>query len=117
MKTVLTNTSGQRIEYEEEVKQLENFVTGISYSDDIDSDDMIEKITTAATSNINNIDLNTKLNREQRRKVSKKIGKKGRNEIDIVTDTVRKLNYIDLIQKLRKLNQEKEKEENETTKN
>ena len=51
-----------------------------------------------------------KLNRKQRRKLAKKVGKKGRQSTDTITDTVKKLNYIDLIEKLRVLNEKKEKE-------
>lgn len=52
------------------------------------------------------------MNRAQRRAVAKRAGKKGRKQIDVVTDTATKLNYIELIQKLRELNKKKE-EENE----
>ena len=55
------------------------------------------------------------LNREQRRKLKKKMGTKNyeafiaeqQDETAIVSETAEKLNYIDLIQKLRKLNEEK----------
>ena len=64
------------------------------------------------------------LNRAQRRALKKKMGAKKYAEMvaesgDVVSavgETAKKLNYIDLIQKLRKLNAEKENEENgETT--
>ena len=51
-----------------------------------------------------------KLNRKQRRKLAKKAGKKGRQSTATVADTVKKLNYIDLIEKLRILNEKKEQE-------
>ena len=51
-----------------------------------------------------------KLNRKQRRKLAKKGGKKGRQQLESVADTAKKLNYIDLIEKLRILNEKKEKE-------
>lgn len=52
-----------------------------------------------------------KLNRAQRRALKKKQGKKQiANEIEVVTNTAQKLNYIDLIQQLRELNKIKEKE-------
>lgn len=51
-----------------------------------------------------------KLNRAQRRKLAKKGGKKGRQQLDSITDTAKKLNYIDLIEKLRILNEKKERE-------
>lgn len=58
------------------------------------------------------------LNRAQRRALKKKLGAKKYaemlaqegNEIAAVSETAKKLNYINLIQKLRKLNEEKEKE-------
>ena len=57
------------------------------------------------------------MNRAQRRALKKKLGAKkyaemvgdSGNTIEAVTETATKLNYIDLIQKLRKLNEEKEK--------
>ena len=64
------------------------------------------------------------MNRAQRRALKKKVGAKKYAEMvtengDIVTavsETAKKLNYIDLIQKLRALNAKKENEENgETT--
>lgn len=62
------------------------------------------------------------LNRAQRRALKKKYGAKkyaemigdSGNVVEAVTDTAKKLNYVDLIQKLRKLNEEK-KENGETT--
>ena len=53
------------------------------------------------------------LNRKQKRKLMKKAGKQGRNQFNTISDTSTKLGYIDLIQKLRKLNEQKEKEEND----
>ena len=63
------------------------------------------------------------MNRAQRRALKKKLGTKkyaemvGENGdvVEAVTETAKKLNYIDLIQKLRKLNEEKENENGETT--
>lgn len=57
------------------------------------------------------------MNRAQRRALKKKVGAKKYAEmlaenndvIGAVSETAKKLNYIDLIQKLRKLNEEKEK--------
>ena len=57
------------------------------------------------------------MNRAQRRALKKKVGAKKYTKIvadtgDVVgavSETAKKLNYIDLIQKLRKLNEEKEK--------
>lgn len=58
---------------------------------------------------------NIKLNRAQRRALQKKLGKKNLNDAEVISDTAQKLNYIDLIQRLKKLNEEKENEENEAT--
>ena len=63
------------------------------------------------------------LNRAQRRALKKKYGAKKYAEmmgdsggvVETVTETAKKLNYIDLIQKLRKLNEKKENEENGET--
>ena len=64
------------------------------------------------------------MNRAQRRALKKKVGAKKYAEmvaesgdvVGAVSETAKKLNYIDLIQKLRKLNEEKEIEKNgETT--
>lgn len=60
------------------------------------------------------------LNRKQRRALKKKVGAKkyaemiaeSGNEVAAISETATKLNYISLIQKLRKLNEEKEKENN-----
>lgn len=65
------------------------------------------------------------LNRAQRRALKKKVGSKKYNEmvsntgdvVSAVSETAKKLNYIDLIQKLRKLNEEKEKNGETTTEN
>ena len=55
------------------------------------------------------------MNRAQRRALKKKVGAKKYAEmvangdvVEAVSETAKKLNYIDLIQKLRKLNEEKE---------
>ena len=58
------------------------------------------------------------MNRAQRRALKKKVGAKKYAEmvaesgdvVSAVSETAKKLNYIDLIQKLKKLNEEKEKE-------
>ena len=61
------------------------------------------------------------MNRAQKRALKKKVGAKKYAEmmaqsgdvIEAVNETAKKLNYVDLIQKLRKLNEEKEKENKE----
>ena len=63
------------------------------------------------------------MNRAQRRALKKRMGAKkyaqvqaeNGDVISAVTDTAAKLSYIDLIQKLRKLNEEKEKNGETTT--
>lgn len=63
------------------------------------------------------------MNRAQRRALKKKVGAKKYAEmaagngdvVEAVSETAKKLNYIDLIQKLRKLNEEKEQEKNGKT--
>ena len=63
------------------------------------------------------------MNRAQRRALKKKLGSKKYAEmiaesgdtVGAVSETAKKLNYIDLIQKLRALNEKKEKEKNEAT--
>ena len=51
-----------------------------------------------------------KLNRAQRRALAKKTKNKSLTAAPTIVDTAEKLNYIDLIQKLRELNAKKEKE-------
>ena len=61
------------------------------------------------------IDEGTKMNRAQRRALMKKVGKQGKGQIDLVSDTAKKLAYIELIQNLRKLNENKNGDENNGT--
>ena len=56
-------------------------------------------------------------NRAERRRLAKKLGKKGRANIGTVSETAKKLSYINLIQDLRELNNKKENNENEATEN
>ncbi len=59
---------------------------------------------------------NFKLNRKQRRALAKKQKNKNlKNEAEVITETAKKINYIDLIQRLRKLNEIKENENYEGT--
>ena len=53
------------------------------------------------------------MNRAQRRAAARKKGKKKKGNIKDVAEAVTKINYIDLIQKLRALNKKREEEENE----
>lgn len=76
----------------------------------MNDDKDLDAIVDAATS-----DIKTKSrprNRAERRALAKKMGKKGRAQMDLITETAEKLNYIDLIQRLRELNAKKEMENN-----
>jgi hypothetical protein len=78
-------------------------------------DEIMKKITDFTVTKING---GVKLNRAQRRALAKKNkGNKAKvaqkSQIDEINETATKLNYIDLIQKLRKLNEEKAKENEE----
>ena len=78
-------------------------------------DEIMKKITDFTVTKING---GVKLNRAQRRALAKKNkGNKAqaaqKSPIDEINETATKLNYIDLIQKLRKLNEEKAKENEE----
>lgn len=72
----------------------------------------IDEVTNAVTSTI---DKNSQIvrphNRAERRALAKKLGKKGREQFGTISETARKLNYIDLIQKLRDMNKENENED------
>lgn len=49
-------------------------------------------------------------NRAQRRAFAKKLGKSGRAKMGTISETAKKLNYINLIEQLRELNEKKENE-------
>lgn len=77
--------------------------------EELDSPETLEAVETLINSQIeNNSDI--QLNRAQRRALAKKAGKRGRAQLDAIGETAKKLDYIDLIQKLRQLNDKKEKE-------
>lgn len=79
--------------------------------EELDSPETLEAVETLINSQIeNNSDI--QLNRAQRRALAKKAGKRGRAQLEAIGETAQKLDYIDLIQKLRKMNEEKEKENN-----
>ena len=50
-------------------------------------------------------------NRAERRRFAKKLGKSGREKMGTISETAKKLAYINLIQDLRKMNEEKENNE------
>ena len=83
------------------------------------AEEIMTRITNETIEKINNTQV--KLNRKQRRALQKKYGKNilalegtsPKEQQEIVNDTARKLNYIDLIQKFRALNEQREKENKE----
>ena len=111
----------------EQNKLIQRFaeVQGITYEEaeqtiGAPTDEEILKNIEKVTLDIINAKNNLQLNRAQRRKLKKKMGKNfnAAEEVkDVAADTMKKLGYIDLIQKLRALNakNEKENEENEKT--
>ena len=84
-------------------------------------DEILKKIQDKTIEKINST--RVPMNRAQRRALKKKVGAKKYAEmvaesgdvVGAVSETAKKLNYIDLIQKLRKLNEEKENEKNGET--
>ena len=90
---------------------IQDFTVLTDESSDID----IESITTTVSDNIDK--QLVPRNRAERRAFAKKAGKKGRQQFDLITETARKLNYIDLIQKMREINKQREKDSNEAVEN
>lgn len=68
-------------------------------------EEIVEETTSAVENKVNQLQFH---NRAERRAFAKKLGKTGRAQFNSINETAKKLNYIDLIQKLRKLNNEKE---------
>ena len=93
----------QQISYEEAEQQI-----GAESKEEI-----IKNIENFIAKNIQ--EKNLHLNRKQRRVLAKKNKNKKDEQatVNTIADTTTKLNYIDLIQKLRILNEKKEIEENE----
>lgn len=89
----------------------EIFVTGLTT--DQDNLETIENTTTTAIEEKAQLQFH---NRAERRKFAKKLGKKGRANMGTISDTAKKLTYINLIQDLRELNAKGENE-NEATEN
>ena len=93
----------------DEVKKLEEIISKADYSDIISlTDNTIDELCGAAAEKINKPQYH--LNRKQRRIVNNRLGKTGRKHVDVISETARKLNYINLIQELRRLNKERENE-------
>lgn len=78
-------------------------------------DDTLKEIETNVSKTINKNSQIRMQNRAERRMLAKKMGKKGREQFGTISETARKLSYINLIQNLRELNEKKENENNETT--
>ena len=80
-------------------------------------EEILKKISDKTIEKINST--RVPMNRAQRRALKKKVGAKkyaemiaeGNDVVGAVSETAKKLNYIDLIQKMRKLNAEKENED------
>lgn len=68
-------------------------------------EEIVKETTSAVENKVNQLQFH---NRAERRAFAKKLGKTGRAQFSSISETAKKLNYIDLIQKLRKLNNEKE---------
>ena len=84
----------------------EIFVTGLTTEHD-----NLESIETETTTAIENKSQELQFhNRAQRRAFAKKLGKSGRAKMGTISETAKKLNYINLIENLRELNEKKENE-------
>lgn len=75
--------------------------------------DIIEKTEIVGLKKTNN----RTLNREQRRKLEHKAGKSGRAAIGETAEAIKKMYYVNLIQKLQELNEKRRKENEGTTEN
>lgn len=84
----------------------EVFVTGLTTDQD-NIEEIVEETTSAIESKVNQPQFH---NRAERRRFAKKLGKSGRAKMGTISETAKKLTYINLIQKLRELNEEKENE-------
>lgn len=84
----------------------EIFATGLTTEHD-NLESIEAETTTAIENKIQDLQFH---NRAERRKFAKKLGKSDRAKMGTISETAKKLNYIDLIQNLRKLNEKKESE-------
>jgi len=89
----------------------EAFVTGLTTDQD-NIEEIVEETTSAIEDKAEQLQFH---NRAQRRAFAKKLGKSGRAKMGTISETAKKLTYVNLIEKLRKLNEEKENENYETT--
>lgn len=88
----------------------EAFVTGLTTDQD-NIEEIVEETTSAIENKVNQPQFH---NRAERRRFAKKLGKSGRAKMGTISETAKKLTYVNLIQKLRELNEEKENENYET---
>ena len=84
----------------------EIFVTGLTTDQD-NIDTIVEETTSTIENKLEQPQFH---NRAQRRAFAKKLGKSGRAKMGTISETAKKLNYINLIQQLRELNEKKENE-------
>ena len=89
----------------------EAFVTGLTTDQD-NIEEIVEETTSAIENKAEQLQFH---NRAQRRAFAKKLGKSGRAKMGTISETAKKLTYVNLIEKLRKLNEEKENKNYETT--
>lgn len=92
----------------------EAFVTGLTTDQD-NIEEIVEETTSEIETKVNQPQFH---NRAERRRFAKKLGKSGRAKMGTISETAKKLTYINLIEKLRELNEKKENENYEqATKN
>lgn len=84
----------------------EIFLTGLTTDQD-NIKTIVEETTSAIENKIEQPQFH---NRAERRKFAKKLGKSGRAKMGTISETAKKLTYINLIEKLRELNEKKENE-------
>ena len=86
----------------------EVFVTGLT--NDTEEPIDLKEIETTVAQQINEKTQYQPRNRAERRALAKKLGKSGRAKMGSISETAKKLNYINLIENLRELNEKKENE-------
>ena len=84
----------------------EIFVTGLTTDQD-NIEEIVEETTSAIENKVNQPQFH---NRAERRGFAKKLGKSGRAKMGTISEAAKKLTYINLIEKLRELNEKKENE-------
>lgn len=82
----------------------------------LDSPETLAEVESMIKENLEN-KVAVPMNRAQRRAAKKRGGKTGQQQLDLITNTAKKLNYINLIQKLREKNKENKNNENITKNN